>query len=831
MKTILERVLWPCILWCLSLSASGQLACEISSLNSSEHSFLEETIRHSHSKQLRRSSYQIGINAVIVHNDNELSGFANNEVVKLVNRANEYFSNIGLSFYIKGGFVNHIHSSEWQDLSIDEEKELRKNYDKSDALNIYFVKIIRKADGTTLNGYSSLPSYSANSNRLIYSYLNGTEEDFEILLNKTFLHELGHYFGLLHTYQNSATEDIEEREVVSRGIGANCSFTGDMICDTPADPQERIPSFRPENCLEAYPSDIRDRFGMSFRPSFDNIMSFHVLCGNVFTEQQYERMEAALAIRLSPAAEYTIAESDPNYIGIRSLNKEVYCAGDTVKVLFEDHGLFKESNKFLVELSNSMGSSFQVVNQSWIDGKQISFILQKDVEEGQAYRVRLSATEPAAIGFPSNHFTIKSKGEIKLEALDSQVQIGQTARLKVSMKGSGPWNFTLSNGQRYQNIIQPNLTLGVKTDSSTAFFIKTASQNCQLDINNNVAFVVVIQPSINIGIQKDEICEGGQANLTVSGLDPFSLSEYKIKISSDLQDYLIQPRLSSSSFVFQMPDEIKGGSNVKLKVIGEKVEDYSLPLAVKVASKPAQPSVISPVVYCFNESSKALEAFGKDLKWYIGEKDLFYDKEIIPETSESGINHFFVSQTNDSGCESLKSKIEVEVLPPVTGNISGETSIISGDSARLKINLTGSAPWLISLNDGTQIETFEEQFDYYVKPSNSTIYSITKLNNSCGEGFASGNVEVQVFKPLSSKSFVKNLSIYPNPTSQFVKITGLKTGEHSFRLLNSKGVVNYTSIESVDTPELLLRLPEDLNSGVYFLNIDGIHHQKLVIHQ
>jgi hypothetical protein len=107
----------------------------------------------------------------------------------------------------------------------------------------------------------------------------------------------------------------------------------------------------------------------------------------------------------------------------------------------------------------------------------------------------------------------------------------------------------------------------------------------------------------------------------VKGLLPSRINEYKIKLSNGSKDYLIQPSLSSTSLNFKLPNEINGGQVFELKVIGEAIEDYSLPVNVSIVNKPGQPAVISPVQYCFNEKSDQLHAEGTNLKWYFGEYD------------------------------------------------------------------------------------------------------------------------------------------------------------------------------------------------------------------
>ncbi|MDP5140528.1 MAG: M43 family zinc metalloprotease, partial [Spirosomaceae bacterium] len=135
--------------------------------------------------------------------------------------------------------------------------------------------------------------------------------------------ELGHFFGLLHTFQDSNNPDVSKRELVSRDIGSggNCDKTGDYLCDTPSDPFERLVSISSYSCNDKLPDDLVDAFGTTFSPPVDNIMSYHVRCGNVFTSGQYQRMLQSFSIRFSPSAAYNLLGNQANYLIVNSLNK------------------------------------------------------------------------------------------------------------------------------------------------------------------------------------------------------------------------------------------------------------------------------------------------------------------------------------------------------------------------------------------------------------------------------------------------------------------------------------------------------------------------------
>ncbi|MEZ4903155.1 MAG: M43 family zinc metalloprotease [Spirosomataceae bacterium] len=141
-----------------------------------------------------------------------------------------------------------------------------------------------------VSGYAYFPSTLSSTNRLFVqaSYTNDA---------RTLTHELGHYFNLLHTFQNSSDATQTNREYVTRDAmqGANCTTKGDLLCDTPADPYGRD-SVSLLGCN--YTGTARDPKGQLYSPSLSNIMSYYpIACGNTFTSGQYNRMNDGLLLR------------------------------------------------------------------------------------------------------------------------------------------------------------------------------------------------------------------------------------------------------------------------------------------------------------------------------------------------------------------------------------------------------------------------------------------------------------------------------------------------------------------------------------------------------
>lgn len=102
----------------------------------------------------------------------------------------------------------------------------------------------------------------------------------ELTNRSTLSHELGHYFGLLHTHHTAELHGSGEKELVNR---ANCYRTADCHCDTPADPLLGINNV--DNCM--YTGVERDPENVIYKPNVKYIMSYApASCRVEFSEQQ-----------------------------------------------------------------------------------------------------------------------------------------------------------------------------------------------------------------------------------------------------------------------------------------------------------------------------------------------------------------------------------------------------------------------------------------------------------------------------------------------------------------------------------------------------------------
>ncbi len=98
-------------------------------------------------------------------------------------------------------------------------------------------------------------------------------------------HELGHVLGLMHTHDTAFGAELVD--------GSNCTTAGDLICDTPADPnlgQAGMIEYGTCN----YIGTVTDANGDAYTPMTHNVMSYAPCVNTLFTPGQAQVMQYVL---------------------------------------------------------------------------------------------------------------------------------------------------------------------------------------------------------------------------------------------------------------------------------------------------------------------------------------------------------------------------------------------------------------------------------------------------------------------------------------------------------------------------------------------------------
>ena len=223
----------------------------------------------------------------------------------------------GIQFYLAGTSPNYIDDSTYYDydagrkdaLGKTDEERITGKYGVRNAINVYFCNGVKTGGhGTDVGGYAYFPDTAFYSNHVFM--VNGQSND-----NITLPHEMGHYLQLAHTFDGSADTNPMNREIITRNkketkhnrTSANCATNGDLICDTPADPYDRIKSFFKGCTYDVPASKTADVNDDVYTPQMNNIMAYFQ-CGTfMFTPQQLEVMGGvALKARLNPKNKYVV---------------------------------------------------------------------------------------------------------------------------------------------------------------------------------------------------------------------------------------------------------------------------------------------------------------------------------------------------------------------------------------------------------------------------------------------------------------------------------------------------------------------------------------------
>ncbi|MBD2704027.1 DUF11 domain-containing protein [Spirosoma sp. BT702] len=214
-----------------------------------------------------------------------------NQVIAITNRYYLY-NGYGIQFYFAGSTPDYVDNTD-QYNSFTDERIVTLGHDDFTALNQYYVNKFASGAG----GFAYYPANNIQSTR---SFVLNEPSNIDDMGYRLVPHELGHTFNLIHTFGNSDGTTLTN-ELVTRGQGANCTATGDLLCDTPADPNNTSGArviYDGNGCPQYDPaSTARDANNEPYSPSITNLMSYYFACTHDFTPGQYDRMQIALALR------------------------------------------------------------------------------------------------------------------------------------------------------------------------------------------------------------------------------------------------------------------------------------------------------------------------------------------------------------------------------------------------------------------------------------------------------------------------------------------------------------------------------------------------------
>ena len=215
---------------------------------------------------------------------------------------NEDFAKINVRFYIDND-IDYLNSTLYYDHDFNGGRDLLRQYNRQNTVNSYVVGGAAGACGYYTRG--SNVNDGSDGIVLDIDCING--------IDRTWSHEVGHFFSLPHTFYGwESKEDIANVDAfdkpapatlnlggqtvqVEKVDGSNCETAADRFCDTK-------PDYLPERwrCDEFgyYPDSLLDPDSTRFAVSASNIMSYaYDGCVEEFSPEQITAMNTNLAGR------------------------------------------------------------------------------------------------------------------------------------------------------------------------------------------------------------------------------------------------------------------------------------------------------------------------------------------------------------------------------------------------------------------------------------------------------------------------------------------------------------------------------------------------------
>ncbi len=230
--------------------------------------------------------YSIPITFHIVRRSDGTGGFTLDELDSIIDTTNMMYVPMNVSIY-QYGPVDFIDSDGFfYDMDDNGDwNSLRQTNTIPEALNIYFVQ----PTDTSGFGYCGLSSFTTSAVQgIIMNVICASASN-----NKsTMAHEIGHYFDLYHTHETFFGDECPD--------GSNCSATGDLICDTPADPNlysggTYYVTDYPECAYIDIPEPPPACGPEPYNPQTENLMSYsRKLCRDLFTAGQTDKFRTVM---------------------------------------------------------------------------------------------------------------------------------------------------------------------------------------------------------------------------------------------------------------------------------------------------------------------------------------------------------------------------------------------------------------------------------------------------------------------------------------------------------------------------------------------------------
>lgn len=272
--------------WCLS-------KCDLAGDERSNTELVRLQLENDSISQLilHQEKQKVPLRVAIIQTDTTEVEIPELTIRKAINQLNHSFSKTNLVFYLKKTDV--IYSElKLEDLSQNQYRTYDAFSDIYDLPNLITIYIFDHKEEFCQTTNTSISCGRTGGFSYILSDINSNivMSRFDISDIKILAHEMGHFWGLYHTFEESqyGKDDFSED---------GCSRLGDRVCDTPPDPGPLYEVYVNYNDCEVL--NLKNMDGFEYKPLIENNMSYYKPCylkEYSFTPGQIEVINAAATL-------------------------------------------------------------------------------------------------------------------------------------------------------------------------------------------------------------------------------------------------------------------------------------------------------------------------------------------------------------------------------------------------------------------------------------------------------------------------------------------------------------------------------------------------------
>ncbi len=234
--------------------------------------------------------YYIPLSIHIVRNSQGNGGLALNALNRAMEDLNRIWQPVGVQFFIYGN-IDYINDTALYYLpggdsaaEVAARNALRLTNPYPNTVNVYFTNIAGLLGEST---FSTDPVQGVLMDNKTAGVVDNPSTPQREDDPSTFAHEIGHYFDIPHTHHRFKDEDGNLIPLECPD-GSNCDAAGDLLCDTPADPN--LDGKVDASCN--YTGSVMGPAGCGntpYNPPTRNVMSYSLpVCSTQFTPKQIE---------------------------------------------------------------------------------------------------------------------------------------------------------------------------------------------------------------------------------------------------------------------------------------------------------------------------------------------------------------------------------------------------------------------------------------------------------------------------------------------------------------------------------------------------------------